>query len=285
MRAGTVRAVIEGWLIMVGLLLLIIAQDQLLGADGLARYEALRQLLERGEMPETIYSMIGPLFATPVWMIGNIAGDVQIWLQHYNVIIFALGIGLTWWMLRDLMDRDLLRRFLLLLVAGSMIAPNANNFYGETFTMLGVGLGILAVVAGRAKLGWTAIVLGAANTPASLVGLGLVSAAETLRWKRLRYMIPAAIGGLLVIGEIALRRGFASEYTNNVTIAKTVMPYSGLDGFSYPFLFGILAILFSLGKGLIFYLPGILLPVRKRMREIHDPAGVDLERAYVLWMV
>ena len=283
MRA--VKAYVEGVLIIAGWLVLYLAQDRTLGADGLARYQALRQLLEQHQMPDTIYSLIGPLFATPLWMLGNVAGDVEGWLRAYNVVIFGLGLLITWLMLRDRMDRDLLRRFLLLLVAGSMIAPHVNNFYGETFTMLGVGLGILAACARYSKTGWAFVVLGAANTPASLVGLGLVSAYETLRAKRLRFLLPLAIAGVLVLGEIALRRGFASEYTNNVVIAKTVMPYSGLDGFSYPFFFGVLAILFSFGKGLVFYLPGLLLPVRKRLREMHDPARVDLYRAYVLWML
>lgn len=283
MRA--VRAYVEGTLVVLGWVLLFLAQDRRLGADGLARYEALRQLLEKGEMPDTIYSLIGPLFAIPLWMLGNLAGDVEAWLKAYNIVIFGLGLLVTWLMLRNLMDRDLLRKFLLLLVAGSMIAPHVNNFYGETFTMLGVGLGILAACARYTKTGWTFVVLGAANTPATLAGLGLVSVAQTWRTRRWRYLVPIAAGGILVLGEIALRRGFASEYTNNVVIAKTVMPYSGMGGFSYPFFFGVLAILFSFGKGLVFFLPGLLLPVRKRLREIHDPSGVDLYRAYVLWML
>ncbi len=283
MRA--VKAYVEGALIVAGWLVLFLAQDRTLGADGLARYQALRQLLETGTMPTTIYSLIGPLFALPLWMLGNLAGDVEDWLRAYNIVIFGLGLLITWLMLRDKMNRDLLRKFLLLLVAGSMIAPHVNNFYGETFTMLGVGLGILATCARYAKTGWTFIVLGAANTPASLAGLGLVSIDETWRARRWRYLLPIATAGLLIVGEIALRRGFATEYTNNVVIAKTVMPYSGMGGFSYPFFFGVLAILFSFGKGLVFYLPGLVLPVRKRLREIHDPRGVDLYRAYVLWML
>ncbi len=37
------------------------------------------------------------------------------------------------------------------------------------------------------------------------------------------------------------------------------MPYSGLPGFSYPLVFGLLSILFSFGKGLVFFAPGLLL--------------------------
>src|SRR5258705_3219403 len=113
MRA--VRAYVEGTLIVAGLILLFIAQDRTLGADGLARYVALRELLEQGTLSDTIYSLIGPLFAVPLLILGNLAGDVESWLRAYNIVIFALGILLTWLMLRDLMDRDLLRKFLLLL--------------------------------------------------------------------------------------------------------------------------------------------------------------------------
>jgi hypothetical protein len=98
-------------LIIAGWLVLYLAQDRTLGADGLARYQALRQLLEQHQMPDTIYSLIGPLFATPLWMLGNVAGDVEGWLRAYNVVIFGLGLLITWLMLRDRMDRDLLRSF------------------------------------------------------------------------------------------------------------------------------------------------------------------------------
>ncbi len=266
------KAAAETGLILIGLFLLAFGQQQQLGGDGLARWEALLLLWQRGEVSDTIYSMIGPIFATPLYFLG-----LEV-LQYYNVILFALSIGALYLLLRKHVDPDMLRRFLLLLVAGSMIAPHVRNFYGEVFTMVAVGVGIVALVYRYTKAGWAAVILGAANTPATLVGLGLVSVGESVRFKRLRYLIPAAAGALVVVAEIWLRRGFDAEYTNNVVIAKTIMPYSGLDGFSYPFFFGLMAILFSFGKGLVFYLPGLLLPVRKRM----DSA---LFRVYLLWML
>jgi hypothetical protein len=39
----------------------------------------------------------------------------------------------------------------------------------------------------------------------------------------------------------------------------TVLPYSRMQGFSYPLFFGILSIFISFGKGMILYLPGLLL--------------------------
>ncbi|HZM82012.1 MAG TPA: hypothetical protein VFC19_40345 [Candidatus Limnocylindrales bacterium] len=271
-------AVVETALIVIGVVLLAFGQEQQLGGDGLARWEAVRLLFEHGQVSDTIYSLIGPVFSLPLWAIGTLVGALDPVLRYYNVTLFALSLVVLYFLMRRWVEGELLRRFLLLVVAGSMIAPHVRNFYGEVFTLVAVGAGLVAVVAGFKKSGWAAVILGAANTPASLVGLGLVSAAESLRFKRLRYVLPVIIGGVIVIAEIGLRRGFDADYTNNVKIAKTVMPYSGLDGFSYPFFFGLLAILFSFGKGLVYYLPGLLLPVWRSLTE-------RLKRLYLLWIL
>jgi hypothetical protein len=52
-----------------------------------------------------------------------------------------------------------------------------------------------------------------------------------------------------------IERGFA-----------TVLPYSGRPGFSYPLFFGILSVLFSFGKGLVFYIPGVFLLFSEAVR-------------------
>jgi hypothetical protein len=47
-----------------------------------------------------------------------------------------------------------------------------------------------------------------------------------------------------------------------------VLPYSGRPGFSYPFVLGLLSILFSFGRGLAFYTPGLLLWLSRRTRRL-----------------
>jgi hypothetical protein len=271
-------AVVETALIAVGVVLLAFGQEQQLGGDGLARWEAVRLLFEHGRVSDTIYSLIGPVFSFPLWAIGTLVGALDPVLRYYNVALFALSLVALYFLMRKWVEGELLRRFLLLVVAGSMIAPHVHNFYGEVFTLVAVGVGLVAVVGGLRKSGWVAVVLGAATTPASLVGLGLVSVGESLRFKRFRYLVPVMAGAVLVLAEIGLRRGFDAEYSNDVAIAKTVMPYSGLGGFSYPFFFGLLAILFSFGKGLVFYLPGLLLPVWRSLTG-------QLQRLYLLWIL
>ncbi len=288
--SGRLVAGVETALILVGVVLLAAGQHHQITSDGRARFEALGQLLDHGRLSANQYSLIGPLFATPLWIAGRLAGHLEGWLSQYNMVVFALGLATMYALLRNRMDRVLLRRFLLLVVAGSMVAPHVTDFYGEVFTAMGVGVGVLAALVraaapGTRIAGWAAVALGAANTPASLIGLGLVGGSQALHTRRWRYAVPVLAGALLVLGEAWVRRGnpLHNGYPGTVQIAKTVMPYSGRDGFSYPFLLGILAIVFSFGKGILWYLPGLVLPIRRKLRELHDPAGVDLWRLWLLW--
>jgi hypothetical protein len=51
-----------------------------------------------------------------------------------------------------------------------------------------------------------------------------------------------------------------SGYEDNHGSA-TLLPYSGQPGFSFPLVFGVLSIVLSFGKGLVFFAPGLLLPL------------------------
>jgi hypothetical protein len=285
--ATRARGRVDAVLIAVGVLAMAVRPHRIT-SDGQFRYEALTQLLSTGTLSHNQYSLIGPLFATPLWLLAKLVGtDPAGWLKQYNMVLFALSLLACYLLLRDKVDATLLRRFLLLLVAGSMVAPHTVDFYGEMFTMVAVGIGVLvAVVRGAGRAGWIAVVLGAANTPASLVGLGLVGGGQAVKTRRWRYAVAVAAGAALVGLEAWVRRGspFNDGYAGTY-IARTVMPYSGIDGFSYPFILGLFAILFSFGKGIVFYLPGLVLPIRQKLRGLYDAERVDLDRAYLLWML
>lgn len=286
-----VVALVEYALIIVGLALVTFGQKHQMIGDGLQRFQALVELLQQHRVSDTSYSMIGPLFAAPLWSIGQLRGDPQGWTVYYNALLFTLALGALHLLLRDRMDRDLLRRFLLLLVAGSMIAPHVLDFYGEIFTATTVGVGLLAAtLPGTSRLtrgaGWVGVVLGVANTPASLVGLVGVVVVLAARKRRLRYLLVIPVTAAVISGESWLRHGdpFHSAYVNNGG-GPTVLPYSGLPGFSYPFLLGLVAILFSFGKGLLWFIPGLFLPVRRRLREVAGAAAGDLWSIWLLWTV
>ena len=84
---------------------------------------------------------------------------------------------------------------------------------------------------------------------------------------------------MMVTGESWLRRGgpFVTGYEGNRG-AETVLPFSSQPGFSYPFVLGILSILFSFGKGVFLFAPGLLLVPRR----IAERAGAA-RAALMLW--
>lgn len=260
---------------------LFIHTKHYLTSDGKYRYDALSQLLSGGGFDDHRYSLIGPVFATPIWWLGHIgvAGrGPEIWVRHYNFILFVLGLLVLFLLLRGRINPTLLRRFLLLLVAGSMVSAHLTNFYGEIFTAVTVGVGILVAVAtvthpALRTLGWVASIVGAANTPAVVPALGLVGGERSLATRRLRYLVPAVLAVALVLGENYVRRGdpFNGGYNE--------------EAFDFPFVLGVLAILVSFGKGLVFFTPGLFLPIRRRMAGLYDAARIDLWLGYKTWML
>ncbi len=270
----------ERALILIGLVNLGLVQEKKLIGDGHHRYLYLNHLLSTGELPDGDYSLIGPIFATPLWLLEKAFDAPMVIVPYYNIIFFCAALAAFTLMLRHRVEPSLLHRFLLLLISGSFVAAAVNDFYGEIFTLVAVGAGLMAAVIGRRGMraaGWTAVVLGAANIPASLVGLGMVSTMEILRRQRLRILVVVVAGTALVGLEIWLRNG-GYEGSHG---ARTIMPYSGLPRFSYPFVLGVAAILFSFGRGLLFFLPGLALPAYQRLRQVGGP---ELAQVYRLWV-
>ena len=105
--------------------------------------------------------------------------------------------------------------------------------------------------------------------------------------KRLRPLLAVAAGAALVMAEAWLRRGspFTSGLEGNRGVT-TIMPYSGRPGFSYPFLLGVASILFSFGRGLLFFTPGLFLALGPRTRRLVPAKRVaTLQVAFVAGLV
>jgi hypothetical protein len=146
----------------------------------------------------------------------------------------------------------------------------------------------MAVVAGRrALLGWAAIVIGVTNTPAALIGLAFVACARAVQTRRLRPLLAIAAAAALVMAEAWIRRGgpLITGYAGDHGI-PTLLPYSGRPGFSYPFVLGLVSILFSFGRGLLFFAPGLVLWLSVRTRRLlPGRRAVDLQLLYLAGLV
>lgn len=273
---------IETSLIFLGLAAQFFLLPHVFGADGQTRYDMLDALLRNGALIESKYSLIGPLFAAPVWLLGKALGDTAWWVARFNTLLLGTALLVFYLLLKDRMDRRVLRTFLLVLLAASMFPAHVETFYSDAFTALLVAIGVILLFTRARWSGWLALIVGVANAPATLVGFGLMVAQRLLQSRRLRYIL-LLLGALALIGlENQIRRGgpFANGYANDSGY-RTFMPYSGQPGFSYPFFFGLISILFSFGKGLIFFAPGLLLPARRALGAL----SVRLRVIHRLWLV
>lgn len=265
------RAAFESALIVIGLLMQLLFYPHGVTSDGYNRYLELSQLLNQGSASGGKYSLIGPLFSTPLYLLGRFYRSPIWMLGYYNTAVFAIGLLVLYLLLKDVLDRRLLRIFLLLLVTATIFPGEIRDFFGEPFTAMCVGVGLVAVVFRRSWSGWVAIVLGAANTPASLVGLAFAAAGRAHFTRRLWPLLAVVSAGALVVLENTIRRGSPLN--------------SGYEaGFGYPILIGLISILFSFGKGLIFFAPGLLLPIRSRLLGAGDDSSRRLYQVYLLWM-
>lgn len=274
-------AKVETGLIVVGFAAMFLLLPRLEWGDGSIRYFQLTGLLAQGTVPEAKYSMIGPLFSVPLWLIGKMVGAQEWWTLRYNALLLVGGVAFVWFALRDRLPRPLLRRFILLLVFASMFAHHQLGYNGELFTAILVLIGTVALVGGKAWPGWLTVAIGVVNTPAALPAMALMVAKWIWNDRRLRWALAVCAAVALVMAEAWLRRGspFATGYEADNQGRRTVMPYSGLPGFSYPLFFGMLSLIFSFGKGLLFFAPGLFLPVRQRLGDL--PVGQQL---YDLWL-
>ena len=231
-------------------LLLAIERDK--GGDGLTRYVATRTLLD-GELPHEKYSLVTPLLAVPLTALGRLFGSEATFAYRTNGVLFGLGLLAIWLLLRRKVLGSLLRAFLLVLVFGSMFPAAVRTLYGETATAILVAVGLLAVIAGEKHVvrlaGWSAVVLGMVNTPVLLPVFALVVVGLAIAKRSLWPLVAIAFAIALALIDLRLHTGgFTSPYANDHGYT-TVLPFSGRPGFSYPAFFGILGIVFSLGKG------------------------------------
>lgn len=250
--------------------------------DSTFRFEAVDLVLRTGTIPGGKYSLIGPLFAAPLWASAPDDGKaVAVW--RFNACVLILGAVGLWWALRPVLSAAPQSRFLLLLSFASVAPYHATFFGGEPFTVACVGVGTAAAVVRRAWWGWPLAALGAANIPAVVPALAIAAGVMCWHRRRLRYGL-AVVGTLaLILAENALRRGhpFAAGYDNDHGF-PTILPSSGQPGFSYPFVLGLLSILLSFGKGLAFFIPGLFVPLDRP--DVKPDREAELRLLYRVWL-
>ncbi|MBA4067011.1 MAG: hypothetical protein C0501_25535 [Isosphaera sp.] len=254
-------------------------------SDGLVRFESLDRLLRGGTLDGEKYSLYGPVASAPLFFLGEAVGETREVVWVFNRLLILAAAAALVLLFRPALPEAERVRFAALVLCGGMVPWHAMSYFGEVFHTAGVGVGLALVVLRRGwlgRLGWVLAVWGTANVPASAVGM--VLAAGVLAWHRraVRYLLlPAAAAGLILLENWA-RRGdpLAGGYDGDAGL-RTALPYSGRPGFGYPLFFGLLSVLFSFGKGLVFFAPGLFARYPPAAEADRD---ADVRLVYRVWV-
>lgn len=249
-------------LILIGGMILLFGADIQITSDGLIRYNALMNLINNGHLEPIKYSYIGPIFSIPLYYAG-------IEIKYFNIIILFVALIFSAFIMKDVFSSEFIMKFILLTLVGSMFTANTRDFFSETFSSSTLFVGILLLILNKYKiLSILLVSLSVVTNTVLIVPVSLIALYFIFKERKVGYVF-YILNPILIIGlENFLKFGSVlnQAYSNNHGF-HTLMPYSGLPNFSYPLFFGILSILFSFGKGLVFFTPAIFLQVHFDKKE------------------
>ncbi len=244
--------------IAIGLVLLGASIHPVIDGDGVYRFKDA-VLLMMGEVPSSKWSVVQPLLSLPLYALGSAFGSPERIVAYFNYIVFVGLIATLWWEFREQQERN---SIVVLLMAASMFPHHLQHYYGEVLTASACTIGFVLLERQRHALACILIALGAANTPAAIPAVTLALLFYVYNTGAFNALTAIVLAGAMIGVEFLWKFGAvgATPYLHEGERGfQTVLPYSGLPGFSYPFWFGVLSIIFSFGKGLVFFVPGILL--------------------------
>jgi len=248
--------------IIIGVLLYFILLPYQFWADGMVRFNFISEFIDKGILTPMKYSMIGPIFSIPLaWADYFTKG--HFFLLRYNLILLCMASFVIYKLLNKKFSHQFLITFTAILFFGSMYPGNITQYYGEVFSSLTAFIGIVMIAVYNAPLGWILLILSVSNTPITIIPLLIITFYIILKSKKpILFLIPIVTSVLLILeSKIRMPRtlmGF-SNYLLDDRGYISILPYSGKPGFSYPMFLGIINILFSSGKGLLFFSPGLIL--------------------------
>ncbi len=250
---------LELFCLFLGLIFYLFVFPHGIHGDGFVRHEGLMALLQTGTIKPLLYSYVGPLFSSPLLLLGKIVKTEHWWMSRYNTFLYLFFLAFFYRQAGKTFGATAARRLILLFLVGTMFPRHIADYYGEVFTTVLFTCSLWWMHQEQFKKGAAAWLLSVWNVPGTLVGAALVSAGFLLQKKQLRFGFLVLLGVMGILGETYLKFGnfFPNQYLDTSGY-KNALPYSGLPGFSYPLFFGVLSVLFSYGKGLLFFTPGLL---------------------------
>jgi hypothetical protein len=251
--------------------------------DDSVRRVMITQLAD-GIKPETKYSFIQPVVSLPVFWV----------LDHLRFGIYALTLlpilwmslwALTVWTVLTNSRSPAFAHHVVVLTVSSLAGAYLIGFSSDVFTALAMSGGVIVGLLGRSRgariTAWGVFILGAANTPAMFPATAFLAAYLVARRREIRYaLLPAGVFMLMVIEATTVSGRLAwTRYSDEVEHGSVeLLPWGDVHGFGWPLWSGLLALLFSFGRGLVFYIPTMWNGVSRPSERTSTPE-------YALWFV
>lgn len=246
-------------LVAIALAGFLLLPQQIRGDDAV-RVRMLQQMAE-GIKPESKFSFIQPAVSTPLFWVFDHLGFGVFAVTLVPVVWMTVWSVTTWRVLAARRSAAFAHHTVVLTIV-SLLGAYLVGFGSDVFTALGMsgGLicGLMANRRGSRVAAWAIFVVAAANTPtmvaaAAVIALYLVLSSRTLRYALLPVCVLAAmvVESTLVTGHLSWTRYSDAQEFGNVQL----LPWGDVRGFGWPMWSGVVAILFSFGRGLVFYVP------------------------------
>ena len=280
LNAGFSQERIELSLLLLGVYLLAVTLNPSITSDGLIRFTAVEAIISGEAIPIIKLSLIQAVLSLPLAYTAKLVGlPISFAVSYFNFFTFLiLGTSILLSLKRIYSPRIALLTFLVLLSA-SVLPHHLQLYFGEVCSAFAICAGLLLTPKSYVRAALL-IGLGVANTPA-LLPPALVGSLLLIK-KRPAFLCGIAVATLLILLENYFKYGSISQSPYLLSAEKgmqTFLPYSGNPGFSYPIFFGILSVILSFGKGIIFYIPNLLVlcnsSLLKKMR-LQNIYGVAL---------
>ena len=280
LNAGFSQERIELSLLLLGIYLLAVTLNPSITSDGLIRYTAVEAIISGESIPIFKLSLVQAVLSLPLAYAAKLMGlPLSFFVSYFNFSAFLiLGTSILISLKRIYSLRVALLTFLVLLSA-SVLPHHLQLYFGEAFSALAICAAVLLTPKSYLRAAFL-IGMGIANTPALLPPAAVGSL--LLIKKRPAFLYGIAIATFLILLENYFKYGSLSQSPYLLSAEKgmqTFLPYSGNPGFSYPIFFGILSVILSFGKGIIFYIPNLLVlcnsSLLKKMR-LQNIYGVAL---------
>ncbi len=252
----------EIFLIVLGVVIYVLSLPHGIHGDASVRYDALRNLLATGQLTPMVYSYVHPIFSAPLLLFGYLYKDGFWWVSRFNTFVAFATIAYVAYVARAWKDWNAsrVRLLVLLLLGATMLPKHVTDYYAEVFSACLALAAIFFYQRGRSFWAVLALCLSTWNVIATIFGAAALLCFFALRSRRWRYLaaLPLLPLGFAVENYLKYGELYPTAYMAMQVGPHTMLPYAMGPGFSYPLFFGLLNVLFSFGRGILFFAPGLI---------------------------